>query len=87
MAPKDSLRYLGIFLSHKRPENPWNAKLAKINSRLEIWKNHHLSLFARVNIASTLIASCARYHASCAVPSTAAVKDLQKRVCNFRLVR
>ena len=83
LAPKDSLRYLGIFLSHKRPENPWNAKLAKINSRLETWKNLHPSLFARANIASTLIASCAHNHASCAVPSPASVKDLQRKLCNF----
>ena len=81
--PKHSLRYLGIYLSHKRPASPWEAKLAKINNRLETWKNFHLSLFARANIASTLIASCARYHASCSVPSVKAVRHLQRRLSNF----
>lgn len=42
-----------------------------------------LCLFARANVAATLIASCARYHASCAVASDETIDQLQTMLRNF----
>ena len=77
LAQDELLRHLGILLSAaKRPANPYNAKLLKITARLQLWDKMCLSLFARANVAATLIASCARCHASCAVVSEEAIKQL-----------
>ena len=84
LAQDELLRYLGIYLSAaKRPANPWNAKLPKITARLQLWEKMGLSLFSRANVAATLIASCARYHASCAVASEEAIKQLHTMLRNF----
>ena len=78
LSQDEQLRYLGIFLSGaERPPNPWQAKLPKIKARLELWERFKPSLFARANVALTMIASCARYHASCAAASEGAIKELQ----------
>ena len=77
------VRYLGIYLGQTRPENPWEAKIPKMTKRLDIWKSMGLSMLARANICMTLIASCARYHASCATASPAQIKDFQKAIRNF----
>ena len=42
-----------------------------------------LSLFARANVAATLIASCARCYTSCAVASEEAIKQLHTMLQNF----
>ena len=80
----EQLRCLGIFLSGaKRPPNPWQAKLPKIKARLELWERFKPSLFARANVALTMIALCARYHASCAAASRDAIKELQTLTRKF----
>ena len=80
----EQLRSLGIFLSaSKRPENPWHAKIPKITARLKLWERLGLSLLARANVAAMMIASCARYHASCAVASEDAIKNLHTMLRNF----
>ena len=81
--PRDCIHHLVIFLSHKKPEKPWNEQLTNINSRSVTRKNLHLLLFAWANVALTFVASCACYHASCAVPSADAINDVQKKLSNF----
>ena len=57
--------------------------MPKIKARLELWERFKPSLFARANVALTMIASCARYHASCAAASRDAIKELQTLIRKF----
>ena len=77
------VRYLGIYLGQTRPNNPWLAKIPKMTKRLDIWKSMGLSMLARANICMTLIASCARYHASCATASPDQIIEFQTAIRNF----
>ena len=77
------VRYLGIYLGQTRPNNPWLAKIPKMIKHLDIWKSMELSMLARTNICMTLIASCARYHASCATASPDQIIEFQTAIRNF----